>query len=512
MSNQSGFLKIETLEKKFNNWILNFSIIEIDSLKINIHQNNSYNIYESIFKLNELQIFKSFTSKNSIKEIIDYISDSIEKNNIKIEETEKNSKLIIISDNISNELILNKKEKLSEEIIEILINQIEFLKNKNTQLEEKIKSLYERNEIIEEKISNIENETNLKNKSIMSISINGELLPQSNVVKINEIENKLNKIEFLNYSNSNSTQLTNCNLKQINSINPHYDSIKVISKLPSGNLISVSNDKSIKIYDNKLNIIQSIINAHDDYINDIDIKDENNFITCSSDKSIKIWIKKYLKGYVYNSYSFTLYQNIKDAHKDKITKVIYCSNGKIISSSWDKTIKIWEENKDNNYNCIQILKHSKWISSILLLNDKNILISSAKDGTKFWNLTNYKCINHIQETYCENNNSLKRLDEERIIIGGNIDGIMKVISIKEKIIIKRIKNEFKCLGICVIENKGVFLIGGESKEIKIYRSDNYECIKIIKDAHYDFINGFIQLKDSSVASYGVDKSVKIWSF
>ena len=310
MSNQSGFLKIETHEKKFNNWILNFSIIEIDSLKINIHQNNSYNIYESIFKLNELQIFKSFTSKNSIKEIIDYISDSIEKNNIKIEETEKNSKLIIISDNISNELILNKKEKLSEEIIEILINQIEFLKNKNTQLEEKIKSLYERNEIIEEKISNIENETNLKNKSIMSISINGELLPQSNVVKINEIENKLNKIEFLNYSNSNSTQLTNCNLKQINSINPHYDSIKVISKLPSGNLISVSNDKSIKIYDNKLNIIQSIINAHDDYINDIDIKDENNFITCSSDKSIKIWIKKYLKGYVYNSYSFTLYQNI----------------------------------------------------------------------------------------------------------------------------------------------------------------------------------------------------------
>ncbi len=345
----------------------------------------------------------------------------------------------------------------------------------------------------------------------MSISINGELLPQSNVVKINEIENKLNKIEFLNYSNSNSTQLTNCNLKQINSINPHYDSIKVISKLPSGNLISVSNDKSIKIYDNKLNIIQSIINAHDDYINDIDIKDENNFITCSSDKSIKIWIKKYLKGYVYNSYSFTLYQNIKDAHKDKITKVIYCSNGKIISSSWDKTIKIWEENKDNNYNCIQILKHSKWISSILLLNDKNILISSAKDGTKFWNLTNYKCINYIQETYCENNNSLKRLDEERIIIGGNIDGIMKVISIKEKIIIKRIKNEFKCLGICVIEDKGIFLIGGQSKVIKIYNSNNYECIKIFKDVHNNFIFGIKELTNENIISYG-DKMINIWSF
>ena len=510
MSNQSDFVQIEKkIEKTFNNWELNFSIIETDSLSIKIHKNNTYNIYQGSFTLKEL---KSFAPKNSIKEIIDLISASMEKNNIKIEENEKDLKLIIILDNISNELILNKKGKLSEEIIDILINQIEFLKNKNEKLEEKIKSLNERNEIIEEKISNIESEKNFKNKSIMSISINGEMLPQSNIVKLNEIENKLNKIEYLNDSNSKSIQLTNCNLKQINSIYPHYDSIKVLSKFPSGKLISVSNDKYINIYDNNLNIIQSITNAHDDFINDVDIKDENNFVTCSSDKSIKIWIKKFYKGYVHKSYLFSLYQNIKDAHNDKITKVIYCLNGNIISCSWDKTIKIWEENKDNKFNCIQILKHSKWISSILLLNDKNLLISSGKDGTKFWNLINYKCINHIQETYCENNNSLKRLDEDRIIIGGNEDGIMKIISLKEKIIIKRIKNEFKCLGIYVIDDKGILLIGGENKKIKIYRKDNFECIKIINDAHNDFINGFIELKDSSIASYGIDKNIKIWCF
>ncbi len=142
MSNQSELLQIETQEKKFNNWTLNFAILEKDSLRINMHQNNLYNIYQAFFTLSELQIFKSFTSKNSIKEIIDFISDSIEKDNIKIEEKEKKSKLIIISDNISNELVLNKKEKLSEEIIEILVNQIEFLKNKNAKLEEKIKSLF----------------------------------------------------------------------------------------------------------------------------------------------------------------------------------------------------------------------------------------------------------------------------------------------------------------------------------------------------------------------------------
>ena len=74
------------------------------------------------------------------------------------------------------------------------------------------------------------------------------MVPQSNIVKLNEIEKISHKKEFLNYSNSKSTQLTNCNLKQINSIIPHYDSIKVLSKFPSLNLTSVSNNKYINIY------------------------------------------------------------------------------------------------------------------------------------------------------------------------------------------------------------------------------------------------------------------------
>ena len=88
------------------------------------------------------------------------------------------------------------------------------------------------------------------------------------------------------------TIFSNLIIKMINSINPHNDEINSMSIFPSGNLISVSDDKSIKIYDNNFNIIQSIENAHDESIDYVNIKDENNFVTCSKDKSIKTWIKK----------------------------------------------------------------------------------------------------------------------------------------------------------------------------------------------------------------------------
>ena len=43
--------------------------------------------------------------------------------------------------------------------------------------------------------------------------------------------------------------------------------------------------------------------------------------------------------------------------------------------------------------------------------------------------------------------------------------------------------------------------GGKSNEIRIYRKENYECIKIIKDAHNDEINGIIELNNGIIASF-----------
>ncbi len=71
---------------------------------------------------------------------------------------------------------------------------------------------------------------------------------------------------------------------------------------------------------------------------------------------------------------------------------------------------------------------------------------------------------------------------------------------------------FECWGISLIEDKGIFLVGGRSNDIRIYRNDNYECIQEIKDAHNGFIRGFIELKDGSIASFSWDQTIKIWNF
>ena len=344
------------------------------------------------------------------------------------------------------------------------------------------------------------------NNTIESISHLILTLIEHNNIEIeeNNVNMKLILISSL-INNTNIELILNktfeiSQLKLIKSINVN-NFVYSISIFPSGNIISVSSDQSIKIFDINYNLIQNITNAHNNCIIYVDVKDENNFVTCSWDKNIKTWIK--------NKNRFIINKIIKNAHKDGINKVIYYLNENLISCSHDNTIKIWEKIK-NNYQLITILNHSYWVFSILLLKNKNILISSGLDGTKLWNLNNFELIFYLSEVKCYSWNGLSEIDNDRIIIGSSDS--LKIISLLEKKVIKEINIGLKCPGIRTIKKKEIFLVGGWSKDLMIYKSEDYKCIHTIKLAHNNCIKGFIELKNDLIASYSGDGIIKIWSF
>ena len=498
------------LEKIFNQYKINL-IPETDSITILV-QNSNY-IYESNFNLEFLHKYKLLISSLSIQELIDFISGLIDQKNIEIEDNIINLKLILISTLYNHpnvELFLSQKNLSQEVNIIELTKEIEYLKEENKSIKENFKNEYDKlnkkiefilkenneiKQILKKKTEQFEKEINNNKEEIKSLK--NVII---NKLKVSENSNKNEKKD--KQLEKNNFQTTNFNLTKIKSFKIHNDTINSISCFPSGNIISVSNDCSIKIYDINLYLLQDIKNAHDKGINYVDIKDENNFITCSSEGNIHTWIKKENK--------FTLDKIIKHAHDNIITKAIYYQN-KIISCSWDKIIKIWEI-KNKNYQNIKNLINSEWVSTILLLEDKKILVSAGFDGTKFWDLNNYTLLNYFSKTYCGWFNELCRIDEDKIIVKGKNTLVLKVISIKEKTIIKEINLEFECYGINTIKNNGIFLIGGKSKDIKVYRIDNYECIQIIKGAHYNDINGFTELTDRKILSYGDNNEINIWQF
>ena len=294
----------------------------------------------------------------------------------------------------------------------------------------------------------------------------------------------------------------NKNLFQLYQIIPHKEQINSISIFPNGNIISVSRDRSIQIYDSNFLLIQKISEAHKETIANLYIKNDNFFITCSKDRSINFWKKQNINNL------FDLNQTIKNAHLDTIFNIIILPNGNLISCSDDTSVKLWEEINNNRYQLMLTLNNYDFIRGILFIEEKNIFISSGDEGTKIYNYNNFHIINYFY-AQCIGWNSLKKINNDKFIVGGGSDCNIIIISLNENKIIKKIENRFSCWSVHVIEEEGIFLCGGSSFDIIIYDINNFQIYQVISNAHNNFIYGFNQLKNGLIISYS-SNIIKIW--
>ena len=290
-------------------------------------------------------------------------------------------------------------------------------------------------------------------------------------------------------------------LELITMLEYNMDAVNTIMTTSSNIIISVSNDKSIMLFDYNYRIIQKIENAHNGIIFDISLKDDNNFATCSQDKSIKTWRKllndKYLIDKVLNN-----------IHDNDIHKIEYLKNDTIISGSKDMKIKIWNL-INNEYKCTLVLNNNIPIYSLLYSPKENILISAGTLFTRIWDTSNLinPLISQI-DVVCHGKNALQKLDDNRVVFGGRFE--IKIISIKEKQVSKKIKSAFLVWAICVIENKQLFICGGVSNDLEIFSSINYENLGLIKNCHNGNLRGISLLNNGKIITGSEDKKTKIW--
>ena len=107
---------------------------------------------------------------------------------------------------------------------------------------------------------------------------------------INQSKINQSSINQLERYQTNTNQSKREYLKFISQIKAHKDWIKSVKIFPSGNIISVSDDRSIKIFDGlNYKLLQNIENAHNNSVINLFIKDENNFASYSDDRNINIW-------------------------------------------------------------------------------------------------------------------------------------------------------------------------------------------------------------------------------
>lgn len=193
-----------------------------------------------------------------------------------------------------------------------------------------------------------------------------------------------------------------------------------------------------------------------------------------------------------------------NAHQQLVTKIIEIDNFRIATSSYDMTIKIWSVIEP--YELLNIfIGHSYRVEDIMMIS-YDLIVSGSDDKTlRFWNILTYQSEKIIKDIDCCSNNSITKINSDKIFIGGFIQfSIVNLITFTVELFVKD-----DCL-------LNVFQFIDDKKDKIYFRSeDRIACYdistkKITFDKEYkEQMNSIIRIDEYTFVSKNQD-SVIIW--
>jgi WD40 repeat protein len=192
-------------------------------------------------------------------------------------------------------------------------------------------------------------------------------------------------------------------------IKPHFEEISCI-EFENDFIVSGSFDETVSVVDKELNVVQTL-KGHEDWVREVKyIKKKDQILSSSRDKTIKLWdvligeclatlrhekrmpwCLEYSNGLntelllsgssdgfisIWDLKSNSL-QSSNSSHRDIVTSIKWISNDKMISSSFDKSIKLWDIRK-MKHPIKEIQEHQSSICSMDF--DGKTLVTCSTNG------------------------------------------------------------------------------------------------------------------------------------
>jgi len=194
-------------------------------------------------------------------------------------------------------------------------------------------------------------------------------------------------------------------------------------------------------------------------------------------------------------------------HKERVTALILLKNNGLVSGSFDKTIKVWNQKTEKTFECVVTLKQSSKVSS-LTISGSSLLVSGHYDGTiQIRNQTSFVLLQTLNISWVvsiivSNNENLASGIVQKIVNWQKINETSFNLS-------KTLEGHANIVTSLAVLPNNMFASASNDNSIRIWDQTTFECIYVLNSLT-DFINNLIVIQNEYLISISDDQSFIVW--
>ena len=193
-------------------------------------------------------------------------------------------------------------------------------------------------------------------------------------------------------------------------------------------------------------------------------------------------------------------------HTNKIVSLIELESGRLVSGSYDNTIRIWDLNDKNGNE--QIINESERILSLLEFERNKILSGTGDNSINLWDLDNPEKMIFSFKGHELWVNALVKCDSNYFASASN-DSKIKIWDYYKRECVSTLKGHVDCiLSLILLRNRNL-CSGSADLTIRIWDWGQGECISILK-GHTRWVKCVLELDNGVLITGSDDKTIKLW--
>jgi WD40 repeat protein len=276
----------------------------------------------------------------------------------------------------------------------------------------------------------------------------------------------------------------------------HDNSVRCVTYLPGGKVVSGSNDDTLKVWDIQIGQCISTLKGHSSFVSCITYLPSGEVVSGSRDGTMKVW----------DIHTGRCISTLK-GHSSTVYCVTYLPSGEVVSGSYDNTLKVWDIKIGQ---CIKtLIGHSSTVRCITYLPSGEVVSASWDYTLKVWNIKTGQCIRTL-EGHSNYVTCVIYLPSGEVLSGSD-DKTLKLWDIKTGQCIKTLKAHSASIRCVTYLPSGEVVSGSEDHTLKVWNIKTGQCIKILQE-HSGSVYCVTSLPSGEVLSGSDDRTLKLWSF